>query len=361
MANKLLLADDSQTIQKVVEIVLNPEGFEIIAFNNGEDVLKALESVMPDVILADIEMPKLNGYQLCEKIKGNASTLHIPVILLAGAFEPFDEDYAKSVGADDFILKPFESHELISKVKSLLIQQETPETPEMAAATAAEAFEMPRREAVSAEVVKETEWFESYPFSLAEESSPGETNVEPDVVISLSADARGFDEELQESLRALEVAEQEEAASVPEAISIEEISKMVKEAIGGPSASLKEERARAPQREVPPAAISGEAAQTVEDIVRDSVQYLSGVLKGDIEAAVREQLRALVPALIKDSVTKAVSEMVPGIFEETLKGSMVEISGSIQSAINAEIKRVVPDLAETIIKREIEKIASELK
>ena len=75
-------------------------------------------------MLADIEMPKLNGYQLCEKIKKNSATVHLPVVLLAGAFEPFDENYAKSVGADDYIIKPFESQELISKVKSLLISAE---------------------------------------------------------------------------------------------------------------------------------------------------------------------------------------------------------------------------------------------
>src|SRR5208337_3751322 len=118
---KLLLADDSLTIQKVVELVLADEHFEIKACSDGEQALSAMESFGPNIVLADIEMPLLNGYQLCEKIKNNASTVHVPVILLAGAFEPFDENYAKSVGADDYIIKPFESQELISKVKSLLV------------------------------------------------------------------------------------------------------------------------------------------------------------------------------------------------------------------------------------------------
>src|SRR5271169_2514469 len=122
---KLLLADDSLTIQKVVELVLADEHFEIKSVNDGELALEAIGSFSPHIVLADIEMPKLNGYQLCEKIKNDTATVHLPVILLTGAFEPFDEEYAKAVGADDYIVKPFESQELISKVKSLLIGVET--------------------------------------------------------------------------------------------------------------------------------------------------------------------------------------------------------------------------------------------
>lgn len=84
MPYKLLLADDSLTIQKVVELVLTPENFEIRSYNDGEQALQALESFVPDIILADIEMPKLNGYQLCEKIKNDMATGHIPVILSQG-------------------------------------------------------------------------------------------------------------------------------------------------------------------------------------------------------------------------------------------------------------------------------------
>src|SRR5512140_3123285 len=120
MAHKLLLADDSITIQKVVELVLAEEDFEIKSFGNGEDALQALSTFTPDVVLADIDMPKINGYELCEKIKQNPKTSGIPVILLAGAFEPIDEELASKVGADDSVIKPFESQELISKINSAL-------------------------------------------------------------------------------------------------------------------------------------------------------------------------------------------------------------------------------------------------
>src|SRR4030043_1037259 len=103
MERKLLLADDSITIQKVVELILTDEGFDIRTTSDGEEALAAIPSFKPDVILADIEMPKINGYQLCEKIKQDPLISSIPVILLAGAFEPIDEELTKQVGADDIL------------------------------------------------------------------------------------------------------------------------------------------------------------------------------------------------------------------------------------------------------------------
>src|SRR3990172_12179278 len=120
MHYKLLLADDSITIQKVVELVLAEEDFEIKSVGNGEDALSVMNSFRPDIVLADIDMPKVNGYQLCEKIKQDPATANVPVILLAGAFEPIDDELSKKVGADDSVIKPFESQELISKINAAL-------------------------------------------------------------------------------------------------------------------------------------------------------------------------------------------------------------------------------------------------
>jgi CheY-like chemotaxis protein len=75
MARKLLLADDSITIQKVVELILSEEDFDIQSVSNGEDALAVMDSFLPDIVMADIEMPKVNGYQLCEKIRQNPATV----------------------------------------------------------------------------------------------------------------------------------------------------------------------------------------------------------------------------------------------------------------------------------------------
>ncbi|KJR43383.1 Signal transduction response regulator, receiver region domain protein [Candidatus Magnetoovum chiemensis] len=120
MAKKLLLADDSITIQKVVELILSDEDVEITSVGDGAEALEVIEGFMPDIVLADVEMPNLNGYELCKKIKENEKISHIPVILLVGAFEPINEKRAKDAGAEDFLIKPFESQEFLNKINTVM-------------------------------------------------------------------------------------------------------------------------------------------------------------------------------------------------------------------------------------------------
>ena len=118
---KLLLADDSVTIQKVVNLTFADEGFDVIAVGDGDSAMEKLADMTPDLVLADVNMPGLNGYQVCEKIKQDVRLRHTPVILLVGSFEPYDEQEAKRVGADDFLTKPFQSiRQLVNKVNDLL-------------------------------------------------------------------------------------------------------------------------------------------------------------------------------------------------------------------------------------------------
>ncbi len=117
----LLLADDSPTIQKVISLTFADEGLEVIAVGDGDAALRVLEEVAPDIVLADAVMPGLDGYGLCERIKGDVRFRHIPVMLLVGTFEPFNEAEARRVGADTVLTKPFQSiRDLVSKVGSLL-------------------------------------------------------------------------------------------------------------------------------------------------------------------------------------------------------------------------------------------------
>src|SRR3954471_13366071 len=106
MPRKLLLADDSLTMQKVVAITFAHEDFTVTVVDNGEDALARVRELRPDVVLADVVMPRRNGYELCEAIKSDPSTAAIPVLLLAGTFEAFDEARARAVGADGHVAKP---------------------------------------------------------------------------------------------------------------------------------------------------------------------------------------------------------------------------------------------------------------
>ena len=120
MGKKILLADDSITIQKVIELTFSDEDFDVITVGNGRLALEKLSEVRPDIVLCDIIMPEKDGYEVCEQIKTNPLHSHIPVLLLTGAFEPFDQERAARAGYDGSLAKPFEPETLIAKVKDLL-------------------------------------------------------------------------------------------------------------------------------------------------------------------------------------------------------------------------------------------------
>jgi CheY-like chemotaxis protein len=120
MGKKILLADDSITIQKVIELTFSDEDFDVVTVGNGRLALEKLPEVRPDIVLCDIIMPEKDGYEVCEQIKHSADYAHIPVLLLTGAFEPFDQDRATRAGYDGSLAKPFEPETLIAKVKELL-------------------------------------------------------------------------------------------------------------------------------------------------------------------------------------------------------------------------------------------------
>src|SRR5262245_40484062 len=128
MGSRILLADDSITIQKVVNLTFADEGIEVVAVSNGDMAERRLEEVNPDLVLADIFMPGKNGYELCEAIKKHPQFSRVPVVLLIGAFEPFNEAEARRVHADAHLTKPFESRTLVETVRNLMSASERPRT-----------------------------------------------------------------------------------------------------------------------------------------------------------------------------------------------------------------------------------------
>jgi CheY-like chemotaxis protein len=118
--HKLLLADDSVTIQRVIELTFSGEDIHVIAVNDGEQAIARIPIEQPDIVLADIGMPKKGGYDVAAFVKGRAELEHIPVLLLAGAFEPVDQARAEQVRCDGVLIKPFEPRQVIERVRELL-------------------------------------------------------------------------------------------------------------------------------------------------------------------------------------------------------------------------------------------------
>jgi CheY-like chemotaxis protein len=120
MPRKILLADDSVTIQKVVELTFSEGDYQVTCVSNGKMAVDQLDKNRPDIIICDIIMPEMSGYDVAELVKKNPVYTAIPVILLTGTFEPFDEDRARKSGAEAYVTKPFDSKMLVEKVESLL-------------------------------------------------------------------------------------------------------------------------------------------------------------------------------------------------------------------------------------------------
>ena len=129
MAKTLLLADDSVTIQKVVNISFASEDVTLVTVDNGEDAIERAKETRPDLVLADVVMPGKSGYEVCEAIKADPDLCHIPVLLLTGTFEAFDEELATRVGAAGHVSKPFEAQTLVARVKELLSAAPPPPPP----------------------------------------------------------------------------------------------------------------------------------------------------------------------------------------------------------------------------------------
>jgi len=139
MKRRILLADDSVTIQKVIELTFMDEDYEVRAVSNGDEALAILPEANPDFVIADVHMPGANGYEVCRRSKELRP--EIPVLLLVGTFEPFDEGQARAAGADSFLKKPFDSQELLQRVEELLAAKAAP--PAATAAAAQPAAEPP--------------------------------------------------------------------------------------------------------------------------------------------------------------------------------------------------------------------------
>ena len=120
---KLLLADDSVTIQRVIELTFADENVQVIAVGDGQQAIDRVKADRPDIVLADIGMPERDGYEVASFIKSTPEFSHIPVLLLTGAFEPVDEARSRAVGADGVLVKPFEPQAVISRVRELLDRQ----------------------------------------------------------------------------------------------------------------------------------------------------------------------------------------------------------------------------------------------
>jgi DNA-binding response OmpR family regulator len=117
---KVLVAEDEPDIRGLIAFSLEYAGYQVIQAFNGEDAVAEAEKELPDVILLDVRMPKLSGYEACERLKALDLTKHIPVVFLSARGQEAEIKYGLGLGAVEYILKPFELDELLRRVTAIL-------------------------------------------------------------------------------------------------------------------------------------------------------------------------------------------------------------------------------------------------
>ena len=120
MSQTLLLADDSATVQRVIELTFADEDIRVIAVGDGQQAIDRITASPPDIVLADVSMPERDGYDVATFIKEDPALAHIPVVLLRVAGEPVDEDRARQAGCDAVLVKPLAPRAVVGLVRELL-------------------------------------------------------------------------------------------------------------------------------------------------------------------------------------------------------------------------------------------------
>jgi len=337
MSIKILLADDSITIQKVVGIIFGGEEYSLTVVDNGKAAVEKARELNPDVLLIDALMPGMSGYEVCEAVRSTPALANKPILLLTGSFEPFDEDKAKSCGADGFLAKPFESQQIVTKVKEL-IEQSSSRVPAPAADT--EAFippvvpEIEETAAAEETMVADDIWGA---FTETEATTPATAEEPAPVAVEPASDGTGtqwipveeetfaFEEETpaESSLPAVEEnafgdVEFETASSE---IEVEEAAPVTPEPAFEPAI----EPAFEPEIELE----SEELAVAEPAAAASIVASVPAVTAVPVETVTEDQLRAAIAGASREVIERIVWEVVPDLAEVMTRDAIEKIKRGV--------------------------------
>jgi len=117
---KILIVDDRPEVVELVRVTLEGEDYQIVDASDGKEALKKVRLEKPDLVLLDVVMPKMDGFEVCRKLKKDPETQEIPIIMLTAKAQKVDKEKGRQVGASDYITKPFSPSALLTKIEEIL-------------------------------------------------------------------------------------------------------------------------------------------------------------------------------------------------------------------------------------------------
>jgi CheY-like chemotaxis protein len=329
VTHKLLLADDSVTIQRVVELTFSGEDVQVVTVGDGEQAIARIPIERPDIVLADIGMPKRSGYDVSAFVKGRPDLAHIPVLLLAGAFEPVDDARAQQVKCDGVLVKPFEPQQVVARVRELVngsrekaMAAFVPEPP----APSASQFSAPAERVAATEPRKTESKLDDY-FQGLDAALAGLDN-KADTRRSKPPELEDFKASEVPTLEKLLGSTRDTAGSAADVSYASPIGPSMMDAINGHTRNAENAAAAPP--------VDG------GNVILDAFHALLAMEQGEPRPAVRAQAPASAPAAITDEL---VNEVTRRVLERLAPNAARDL-----------VRQVVAEVAERLIREEIARI-----
>jgi len=385
MTKKILVADNSITIQKIVAMAFENEDAVVEGVSKGKDALDRIETFKPDIVLADVDMQDLTGFDLSQKIKNDPKFNAVKVLLLASDFEDFNKNLFDSSGADDHISKPFKSEDIIKKVVDLLSGKSPNSINETINLTPVDLDESVEPTETTIELSVEN-MVEEEDSTINLSSADLEESIDPTPVEKIELETEITTEVEEDTLdEMIEDVESLKKAVVPPDADYDELSEEVaptqEDAVGDELDTAFQKMVNFGSRKEPDniASIQLESisrSSAVEGIIPESEDLLGEITSSVVE----EKKRTTAPSFIGRNPSRAsqISHEVKGqqtttaqenqtmaeqtrhtledIIHASIKKELAEISNNITQSIREIAKEITPKIVREIVKEEIDKI-----
>ena len=385
MTKKILVADNSITIQKIVAMAFENEDAVVEGVSKGKDALDRMETFKPDIVLADVDMQDLTGFDLSQKIKNDPKFNAVKVLLLASDFEDFNKNLFDSSGADDHISKPFKSEDIIKKVVDLLSEKSPNSINETINLTPVDLDESVEPTETTIELSAEN-MVEEGDSTINLSSADLEESIDPTPVEKIELETKTTKEVEEDTLDEMieDVESLKEAVAPPDAdydeLS-EEVAPTQEDAVGDELDTAFQEMVNFGSRKEPDNIASIQLKpisrpSAVEGIIPEPEDLLGEITSSVVE----EKKRTTAPSLIgrNPSRTSQISHEVKGqqtttaqenqtvaeqarhtledVIHASIKKELAEISNNITQSIREIVKEITPKIVREIVKEEIDKI-----